>query len=819
MNRNHRWRPWLTLAALLASGGTWASHVTPTTVAGNTPSCQTIDASLLGGSTNSSPVDGQAYPLGNGHTITFTYVPEGQDRIISFESTLPIDYVLVKGGDAYNRYFYPGGETEDDGLVSPDNSSGGPAGVSHVTYCFSPKPTGEKTAAATWKRFTEWEIDKSVTPENITMFDGDSHDVEYTVTATPTTTREIRVAGTITVKDPFDAGWVATNVNDTIQFNNDSTQFSRLWDAGANADTMTCTVPAPNADDIILSCSYEFILQSSANAFLLTAASGANSAAINLSRNGTTTMVLATANFTISSTPAASYGDTFEVDDSVLGGNPDHTFSLTNTDAWKYQRTFTCDADEGTKNNTATGTWTTPTGTDSDADSATVTVACEKVSIYKNATTSYQRDYAWTPQKYVILSAADAAGNASCQATPIATGTYAGYFRCEDAEITLNPGDTYETVYELIADQSQEDTTFGVTGDINVSWPSGLTPVFNPVKPTDILTFTDQANGTLAADVVCTPQGATTLSCSYSATLPRDFVPGYNTATIDRVKKCYAVNGTEKACSGTVTYTSNQANLVYGSPGAETNKCVSVSDLFNSTAGLNLGIGFDWIVNPNVCEDFSAFVTGDVDPGAGVKLLDILAAYLLPSQQGEGKSCQFMVPNLLRLGGDNGEDEAVVDVTVTQLCEVQGCTYTQGYWKTHVNYAAKPQFAKKRDATWDQIDGAGVLNENALFYSSGKTYIEVMWTAPAGNVYYVLAHQFIAAQLNVLDGASSATIAAELAQAAALFSQYGPTHSYWKNKTNKANATTLAGKLAAYNEGLTGPGHCSESPATLNSAR
>ena len=119
----------------------------------------------------------------------------------------------------------------------------------------------------------------------------------------------------------------------------------------------------------------------------------------------------------------------------------------------------------------------------------------------------------------------------------------------------------------------------------------------------------------------------------------------------------------------------------------------------------------------------------------------------------------------------------------------------------------------------DQIDGAGVLNENALFYSSGKTYIEVMWTAPAGNVYYVLAHQFIAAQLNVLDGASSATIAAELAQAAALFSQYGPAHSYWKNKTNKANATTLAGKLAAYNEGLTGPGHCSESPATLNSAR
>ena len=32
MNRKNRWRPWLALAALLASGSTWATHVTPTTV-------------------------------------------------------------------------------------------------------------------------------------------------------------------------------------------------------------------------------------------------------------------------------------------------------------------------------------------------------------------------------------------------------------------------------------------------------------------------------------------------------------------------------------------------------------------------------------------------------------------------------------------------------------------------------------------------------------------------------------------------------------------------------------------------------------------
>ena len=813
MNRKHRWRPWLAVAALLASGSTWASHVEPTTVIGdNTPSCQSINPSLLGGSTGGAPTNGQTYQLGGGQTITFNYTPPDQNRIISFTSTIPIDYILVKGGNAYNIYHYPDGELTDNGLVSPDNSSGEPAGVSHITYCFLPKPTGEKTADGSWKKFTEWEIDKSVTPTSITMFDGDSHDVEYTVTATPTTTREVRVSGTITVRDPFNFGWVATNANDFMVFNNDPTEFTKVWDAGATQDTMACTTP--NTNTVILSCSYEFVLSSEDHAFLTSATGGLNSAAIRLVKGTTVHMLTVTDAFTIPANPSASYGDTFNVDDSVLGGNPDHSFTLADHSAWKYQRTFTCDADEGTKNNTATGTWTTPTGTGTDSDSASVTVKCEKVSIYKTANTSYKREYAWDPQKYVILSAADAAGNASCQSTPIASGTYAGYFRCEDAEITLNPGDTYDTVYELIADQSQEDTTFGVTGNINVSWPAGLTPVFNPVKPTDILTFTDQANGTLAADVVCGVQGATTLSCTYSATLPRDFVPGYNTATIDRVKKCYAVDGTEKACSGTVTYTSNQPALVYGSPSAETNKCISVTDLFNSTAGLNGGLGFDWIVNPNVCADFSTFVTGDIDPGPGVKLLDILAAYLLASQQGEGKTCQFMVPNLLRLGGDNGEDEAVVDVTVTQLCVPQGCTYTQGYWKTHVNYAPKPQFAKKRDATWALL---GALAENTLFFTSGKTWIQVLWTAPAGNAYYVLAHQYIAAKLNILDGASGAAVAAQIAQAEALFAQYGPNHNYWKQ--NKTAVTTLAGALAAYNEGTTGPGHCSVSPASLNAAK
>jgi hypothetical protein len=68
-----------------------------------------------------------------------------------------------------------------------------------------------------------------------------------------------------------------------------------------------------------------------------------------------------------------------------------------------------------------------------------------------------------------------------------------------------------------------------------------------------------------------------------------------------------------------------------------------------------------------------------------------------------------------------------------------------------------------------------------------------MWTAPKGNAYYNLAHQYIAAKLNVLDGASASAIAADLAQAEAWFNAYAPTNGFWKKNQN---VITVAGRLA-----------------------
>jgi hypothetical protein len=135
----------------------------------------------------------------------------------------------------------------------------------------------------------------------------------------------------------------------------------------------------------------------------------------------------------------------------------------------------------------------------------------------------------------------------------------------------------------------------------------------------------------------------------------------------------------------------------------------------------------------------------------------------------------------------------------------EGCTRTLGYWKTHSKYGPAPY-----DATWAKILPAG---EDTPFFLSGKTYYEALWTQPAGGlVYWNLAHQYIAAELNVLAEASipGDVLDAWLA-AKAIFETYTPAQVGKANTALGAQAEALAGILDGYNNGLSGPGHCTES--------
>ncbi|MCW3092118.1 MAG: putative amylopullulanase [Ferruginibacter sp.] len=130
-----------------------------------------------------------------------------------------------------------------------------------------------------------------------------------------------------------------------------------------------------------------------------------------------------------------------------------------------------------------------------------------------------------------------------------------------------------------------------------------------------------------------------------------------------------------------------------------------------------------------------------------------------------------------------------------------GCTHGMGYWKTHSQ--AGPA---ARNDTWNYV------GEYSPFFWSGKTWNEIMRTPPGGNVYYILAHQYVAATLNRYIASSTPAVDQALSDVANFFFWYTPS-----SRIDKAYRTTLlnvATILENYNEGATGPGTCDDKTFT-----
>ncbi|KAA9333316.1 hypothetical protein F0P96_10110 [Hymenobacter busanensis] len=119
------------------------------------------------------------------------------------------------------------------------------------------------------------------------------------------------------------------------------------------------------------------------------------------------------------------------------------------------------------------------------------------------------------------------------------------------------------------------------------------------------------------------------------------------------------------------------------------------------------------------------------------------------------------------------------------------CTYTQGYWKNHPN-------------AWPVQS----LTLGGISYSKAQL-ITIFQTPVRGNGLLALAHQLIAAKLNVANGSSPAAVAADIAAADAMFVgkdlRANPQPSVPTSQTS-----ALVGRLDNYNNGVTGPGHCDD---------
>ena len=133
--------------------------------------------------------------------------------------------------------------------------------------------------------------------------------------------------------------------------------------------------------------------------------------------------------------------------------------------------------------------------------------------------------------------------------------------------------------------------------------------------------------------------------------------------------------------------------------------------------------------------------------------------------------------------------------SVTASQEGDSCTLTQGFWKTH------PEAWPVDTLT---IGGVIYTKEEAL---------AILSTPPKrGDATYILAHQLIAAMLNVLAGADDSAVAATIADADIWLAAH-PLGSDPEGADREVGIA-LAEVLDQYNNGLIGPGHCLDGPQT-----
>jgi len=341
----------------------------------------------------------------------------------------------------------------------------------------------------------------------------------------------------------------------------------------------------------------------------------------------------------------------------------------------------------------------------------------------------------------------------------------------DQSELTLSPGQTFVVNYEVQVDASSSDSDWAVSGDI---WIANNHPS-RAANLTGVADSVDGIAGTVDCPALVVPAGGS-LHCTYTADLPSG-AERTNTATATLQNVAIAADGTVTP-TGTSDF-SGTYPVVFGGPTAEYDKCIDVEDSLAGalgtvcTADAPASFNYSWTVGPfaepddcgeNPVDNTASFTTNDT--------------------------------------GATGEDSWTVLVNVA--CG-QGCTLTPGYWKTHSDYGPAPY-----DDTWTQLPAG----PDTPFFSSGQSFYEVLWTAPKrGNAYYILAHAYIAATLNFLDGASAPPEVLDAwNQATALFESYTPDEigALKGKKPPRPDFLSYAGVLDYYNNGILGPGHCSE---------
>jgi hypothetical protein len=142
----------------------------------------------------------------------------------------------------------------------------------------------------------------------------------------------------------------------------------------------------------------------------------------------------------------------------------------------------------------------------------------------------------------------------------------------------------------------------------------------------------------------------------------------------------------------------------------------------------------------------------------------------------------------------NGNPDSDLSLTVSgTTTESTNCTYTQGYWKNHPN-------------AWPVTS----LMLGSVLYTKAEL-LTILGTPVGGNGLISLAHQLIAAKLNIAQGADPSAAAAAIAAADLLIGGL-VVPTIGSGYLDPADTSALTQTLDDYNNGVIGPGHCGTVP-------
>lgn len=421
---------------------------------------------------------------------------------------------------------------------------------------------------------------------------------------------------------------------------------------------------------------------------------------------------------------------------------------VSTSEEWSYPAIFSCPSSDMYEN-TAT---ITETGESASAD---VTVTCYDLLVSKTAKTSFDRTYSWTVSK-----------------------------SADQTALTLSPSQQFTVNYTVTADASFTDSNWQVSGDIVVENPAPISAVLNNLS--DILPES------LAIDVDCgsvafpyTLSADESLTCSYTASLP-DATARTNTATVVLQNYAYDVEGMES--TETSEYSGSASFDFISAETHEINETAIITDTYAEESPVVLGT-LTYGVDTLPASYTYSKVVGPYDAGTTVSL-----------------------PNEIVLTTETTTDNPPTDdwtVTITVPNPSAGCTLTIGYWKNHAGFGPQKDMITALLPVWlGNVSGAKSLSvitpTMAVNILGMKTY-----GSPSNGITKLYA-QLLAAKLNIKGGANASAVAPTITAADSLLAAKSWTDWNGLSKTDKQNVQNWMSTLDKYNNGLIGPGHCSE---------